>query len=64
MEIPCFRDDYKNDDMIPETKNKSAQTIDEVRNIISNLIGYYGNFYEINAKDFIPQYEECFYKDK
>ena len=63
-EIIKFKDKYHNDDMIFEAENKSAQTIDEVRNIISKLIGCHDNFYEINAKDFIPQYEECFYKDE
>ncbi len=62
-EILKFKDNYHNDDMIIQEENKKEQTIEEVRKIISKLIAYYDNFYEINSKDFIPQYRECFYKD-
>ncbi len=53
----------KNDDMILRADKKSNQTLQEVRNIISHIISKYDNMIPINAKEFIPQYSECFYPD-
>ena len=38
-------------------------TINDVRNILNNVCKEFKNVIPINAKDFVPQYKECFYTD-
>ena len=38
-------------------------TINDVRNILNKACEGFQNVIPINAKDFVPQYNECFYED-
>ena len=56
----------KNDDLLfkAEGKDFGNQTIEDVRNILAEIVKKYKNIIPVNAKDFVPQYPECFYTDK
>ena len=55
----------KNDDLLFEVDNDdfTNQSIEDVRNILLEIVTDYKNIIPINAKDFVPQYSECFYSD-
>ena len=55
----------KNDDLLFDTDdgNFKNQTIEDVRKILFENAKKYENIIPINAKNFVPQYAECFYSD-
>lgn len=55
----------KNDDLLykADSGDFGKQTIDDVRKILFEMLKDYKNILPINAKDFVPQYPECFYSD-
>ena len=54
----------ENEDITMEyEKNQDTSTVEDVRNILYNATKDIENVIHINAKEFIPQYPECFYSD-
>ena len=57
----------QNDDIIKQSKGENPErvsTIEEVRQIISRSAEGFSNVILINAKDFVPGYEDCYFADK
>lgn len=62
----------RNDDVLPvsscvqnadDENFAKQQTLQDVRNLLSEIIKKHQNITAIDTKNFIPQYEECFYAD-
>ncbi len=57
----------QNDDIIHQAKGEARErvsTIEEVRQIIAGAAKGFANVICINAKDFVPGYEDCYFDDK
>ena len=57
----------QNDDIIKKTEGEKPQrvsTLEEVRQIIADVAKDFPNVICINAKDFVPGYEDCYFADK
>lgn len=64
-DIKYLEQTRKNDDIIYQTNKEKngAETFEDVRQILLRITAPYANIIPINAKNFIPQYPECFYSD-
>ena len=54
----------KNEDIIyDQENNKTPKTINDLRIFLEKISSKYKNVITVNAKNFVPQYRECFYGD-
>lgn len=71
LTLPCdnkyIEENIKNEDIIKqdtgENKNR-VSTLKEVRQILAKVAADFPNVTCINAKDFVPCYEDCYFADK
>lgn len=63
--IDYLENTRKNDDLLFDTADSQYynQTFDDIRNTLHKITENYKNIVPINARNFIQQYPECFYKD-
>lgn len=58
----------KNPDLVhihdEKTNSFDEQTFQDVRDKLLQIVGEFESIVPINAKDFVPNYSECFYSDK
>lgn len=64
-DIRYLQETRENDDLMYHSAEEAGgdQTFEDIRQILRQVTAPYTNITPINARDFIPQYPECFYPD-